>query len=53
MNNKMATNTYLSIIDLKNKANKKNRDRILYMESTLMVARCEGSVGEWVKRSGD
>ena len=35
-----------------NKANKKNRDRIMDMESILMVARWEGAVVEWVKCDG-
>ena len=52
MNNKMAINTYLSTIESKKqtKANKENRERIMDSESILMVARWEGSVGEWVKR---
>ena len=51
MNNKMAKNTYLSRIESKKHyANKKNRDRIMDMESILMVARWEGDKGEWVKK---
>ena len=51
MNNKMATNTYLTTIGSKKThyANK-NRDRIMDMESVLMVARWEGRGGKWVKR---
>ena len=51
MNNKMAINTHLSTIESKNQTNnKKNRDKIMDIESILMVARWEGSVEEWVKR---
>ena len=39
MNNNMAINTYLSIIESKKQpANTKKRDRIMDMESILMVA---------------
>ena len=34
-----------------NQANK-NRDRIMYTESVLMIARQEGGMGEWVKKEG-
>lgn len=52
MDNKMAINTYLSTIESKkaNLANKKNRDRIMDIESILMVARYRVVVREWVKR---
>ena len=33
--------------------NKKSRDRIMDMESVLMVARWEAGMEEWVKRRGD
>ena len=46
MNNKMAIHIYQQL-NLKNKiANKKNRDRIMDIESILMVASWEGSVVE-------
>ena len=45
MNNKMAINMYPSTIESKNKLNK-NRDRIMDMESVLMVARWEGGLGD-------
>ena len=51
MNNKMAKNTCLSTIEfIKQKANKKNRDRFMDTESVFMVARWEADVGVWVKR---
>ena len=51
MNNNMAINTYLSIIESKKQtANTKKRDRIMDMESILMVARWEQGAGERVKR---
>ena len=38
-------------LNLKNKLSKqKNRDRIMDMESSLMVARWEQGVGQWMKR---
>ena len=46
MNNKMAINTYLSIIESKKLTNKKNRDRMVDTETILTVARWEGCVGE-------
>ena len=49
VNNKMAINAYLSTIKSKNQT-KQRTDRIMDMESMLMVARWEGSVGRWVKR---
>ena len=48
MNNKMAINTYLSIMESK-KQSKQNRNRITQTENVLMVARWEGGVGELVK----
>ena len=45
MKKNMAINTYLSTIDY---VNKNNRDRIMDMESILMVARWDGGVREWV-----
>ena len=50
MNNKMSLNMYLSTIEFKNKLRRKNRDKIMNMESILMVARWEGGEGEWVER---
>ena len=52
MNNKVAINTYVSTIESKNKtlSNKKNRDRIMDMESILMVTRWVQGMGHWVKR---
>ena len=51
MNNKMAINTYLSTIESKKQTTqRRNRNRIMDMESILMVARWEGGVGEWMKR---
>ena len=50
MNNKMPINTNQQL-NLKNKLSKqKNRDRIMDMESSLMVARWEQGVGQWMKR---
>ena len=43
MSNKMAINTYLSIIESKKQNNKKNRNRLIDTENILMVARWEGS----------
>ena len=51
VHNKMAIYIHKQL-NLKNKANKKNRDRIMDMESILMVARWEGIEGEWVKMWG-
>ena len=40
-------------LKLKNKLRKQeDRDRIMDTESVLMVARWEGSVGEWVRGEG-
>ena len=51
MNNKMAKNTYLSIMNLKNKlSNKKNRDRIMDKENILVVAIWEGDMAECMKK---
>ena len=51
MNNKMAINAYLSTIETKTETKQmNNRDRIMDMESVLMVARWEGGVGECVNR---
>ena len=41
MNNKMAINTYLSIMESK-KQSKQNRNRITQTENVLMVATWEG-----------
>ena len=45
MNNNIAINTYQQL-NLKNKLNKKNRDRIMEMESVFMVARWKQSGGK-------
>ena len=47
INNKMAINTYLSIIESKKKPNYANkiRDRIMDTESILTVDKWEGGVG--------
>ena len=51
MNNKSAINTYLSTTESKKQtANKKNRNRIMDIESVFMVTRREGCMGKWVKR---
>ena len=50
MNNKMAKIHIYQQLNLKKEANKKNTDTIMDTESILMDARCEGDVGEWVKR---
>ena len=48
----MAISTYLSTIEpeKQTKENKKNRDRLMDTESSLMVARWVRGLGEWVKR---
>ena len=45
MNNKMAVNMYLSTTESKQQTKQTSRT-----EGILMVARWEGSVGEWEKR---
>ena len=42
MNNKMTINTYLSTIESKKQTKQTRRDRIMDVESILMVARWEG-----------
>ena len=50
MKNKMAINTELStILSKKQTKQRRNRNRIMDMESILMVARWEGCVGAWIK----
>ena len=51
MNDEMSINTYLTTIESKkaNYANKKNRERIMDMESILMIAGLEGCEGERMK----
>ena len=47
MNNKMAINTYLSTTESKKQTkHKKNRARIMDMESVLRVARWKRDMGE-------
>ena len=54
MNNKMVKIQIYQQLDLKKQTKKtKNRDRIMDMESILMVVRWESVMGEWVKKSGD
>ena len=54
MNNKMAINTYLSTIESKKQTKQtRRRDRIMDMETVLMVAMWGEVVKEWMKRRGD
>ena len=51
MNNKVTINAYLSTIETKTETKQmNNRDRIMDMESVLMVAQLEGGAEEWLKR---
>ena len=45
MNNKMAINTYPSVMESKKQTKQTNRGRIMDMESVLMVANWEGLWG--------
>ena len=51
MNNKMTINTYLSTIESKKQTKQTRRDRIMNMDSILMIVTWKGSVGEWMKGS--
>ena len=48
----MAINTYLQL-NLKNKINKQNRNRIIDTDNILMMARWEGCWGDGQKRCRD
>ena len=51
MNNKMAINVYLSITELKKQTKQTRRTETeSWIQSVLMVVRCKGALGEWVKR---
>ena len=50
MNNKMAKIHIYQQLNLKSKLSKQEKDRIMDTQSVLMVAKCERSVGEHVKR---